>query len=109
MNIRNTAAGFFQNIADYLHHDQGPLQIPDYLTGEMHLVADPEIQKQYQNLHRYTKMHLPDFVVTMRRDGTGGFIPEAAHKNSVPYLNAVTGDPAINQMYKDYAIKKFNL
>lgn len=91
MTIRNTAARFFQNIADYFHSDQGPLEIPDYLTGKMHLVADQDKQKQFQSLQRYTERYLPDFVVTMRRDENGEFCPEAAHKNSVPYLNAVSG------------------
>jgi hypothetical protein len=90
VNFRQTAAQFFQNVADYLHEDKPPLFVPDYVTGEPHIVTSLEKQKAYHNLSRYMQKHLPDFVVVMHKDENGEFQPSAVHKSAPAYLNCVS-------------------
>lgn len=96
MTIRQRAAQFFQNVADYLQPDKPPLMIPDYTTDKVHIVTDPEIQKEYHNLSRWTKKYMPDFVVVMRADENGEFQPTGVHKNNVAHLN----EPIFNPNFK---------
>ncbi|TDE08055.1 hypothetical protein [Dyadobacter psychrotolerans] len=82
MSIRKAAAQFFQNIADYLNPEQELLLVPDFLTGRIHNLTDPEQQRQYRNLHRFVNNGFSDDLVIVMEGQT----LTARYKNSVPHL-----------------------
>lgn len=84
MSIRKAAAQFFQNIADYFNPEQGQglLLVPDFLTGKIHNLTDPEQQRQYRNLHRFVNNGFSDNLVIVLEGQT----PTARYRNSVSHM-----------------------
>ncbi|MCE6993189.1 hypothetical protein [Dyadobacter sp. CY323] len=91
VNIRRSTLNFLQNLSDYLHGDKPPMQIPDYITGEMYTIA-PDQEKTTKDFIKRTKDSLPNGYAVVMRNIEGVYQPIAAHTGSIPYLNAVTGN-----------------
>jgi hypothetical protein len=92
VNFRFSTLNFLQNLSDYLHGDKTPMQIPDYITGEMYTIS-PDQQKATKDFIKRTKDSLPDGYAVVMRNIEGVYQPIAAHIGSIPYMNAVSGRP----------------